>query len=123
MSHATTGQANVDQGNDARIGEMQASLNAFWSTRRDNPAPTALNIRTDAELRVWMESMQQLLPPAPADVVDLGTGQGFLALAFAALGHRSRGFDLGHIAMSCGPCSIQRAHFVTGSPFCVLAGA
>jgi len=94
VSHVTTGQTHVDHGNDARIDEMQARLNAFWSTRRDNPTPTALNIRTDAELRVWMETMQQLLPPAPADVVDLGTGQGFLALVFAALGHRSRGFDL-----------------------------
>ncbi len=95
MSQTTTGdQAAVDQGNDAQIGEMQARLNAFWSTRRDNPTPTALNIRTDAELRVWMQTMQALLPPGPADAVHLGTGQGFLALVFAALGHRSRGFDL-----------------------------
>src|SRR5689334_20074324 len=78
----------------SRHGQMQARLNAFWSTRRDNPTPTALNIRNQAELRVWMEVMQELLPPAPADVVDLGTGQGSLALVFAALGHRSRGFDL-----------------------------
>jgi SAM-dependent methyltransferase len=35
-----------------------------------------------------------LLPPPPADVVDLGTGQGFVALVMAALGHRVRGFDL-----------------------------
>jgi SAM-dependent methyltransferase len=41
-----------------------------------------------------MEVLSPLLPPPPADVVDLGTGQGFLALVFAALGHRSRGFDL-----------------------------
>src|SRR5712691_6798864 len=93
-SHSTTDQAELDQGNDDRIAELQARLNAFWSMRRDNPTPTALNIRTDAELRVWMQVMQELLPPAPADVVDLGTGQGFLALVFAALGHRSRGFDL-----------------------------
>lgn len=94
MSHTTSNQVDLDHGNDERVGELQTRLNAFWSTRRDNQTPTALNIRTDAELRVWMQVMQELLPPAPADVVDLGTGQGFLALVFAALGHRSRGFDL-----------------------------
>jgi SAM-dependent methyltransferase len=92
MSHASTDQRDPEHPD--RIAEMQVRLNAFWSTRRDNQTPTALNIRTDAELRVWMQVMQELLPPPPADVVDLGTGQGFLALVFAALGHHSRGFDL-----------------------------
>jgi len=41
-----------------------------------------------------MGVLQPLLPPARADVVDLGTGQGFVALVMAALGHRVRGFDL-----------------------------
>jgi SAM-dependent methyltransferase len=79
---------------DQELGEMQARLNAFWSTRRHNAEPTPLNIRTEKELQVWMTVLQELLPPPPADVVDLGTGQGFLALVFASLGHRSRGFDL-----------------------------
>ena len=79
---------------DAHVKQLQERLNAFWSTRRENAEPTALNIRTERELQVWMEVLSPLLPPPPADVVDLGTGQGFLALVFAALGHRSRGFDL-----------------------------
>jgi SAM-dependent methyltransferase len=79
---------------DAHVKQLQEQLNAFWSTRREFSEPTALNIRTERELQVWMEVLSPLLPPPPADVVDLGTGQGFLALVFAALGHRSRGFDL-----------------------------
>ena len=55
---------------------------------------TGLPLRNEAELKTWMGVLESLLPPAPADVVDLGTGQGFVALVMAALGHRVRGFDL-----------------------------
>jgi ubiquinone/menaquinone biosynthesis C-methylase UbiE len=35
-----------------------------------------------------------LLPHAPADVLDVGTGTGFLALLLAELGYRVVGIDL-----------------------------
>jgi SAM-dependent methyltransferase len=79
---------------DSSVQALQDQLNAFWSTRREIAGPTPLNIRTERELQVWMEVLRPFVPPAPADVVDVGTGRGFLALVFAALGHRSRGFDL-----------------------------
>lgn len=82
------------QQDDRRTRELQEQLNGYWSTRRDITGATPLQIRTERELRVWMDVLRPLLPPPPADVVDLGTGRGFLALVFAALGHRSRGFDL-----------------------------
>jgi SAM-dependent methyltransferase len=44
--------------------------------------------------------MRGLLPTVPADVVDLGTGQGFLALVCAALGHRVRGFDISQVQVT-----------------------
>jgi len=34
------------------------------------------------------------MPAAPADVLDVGTGTGFLALLLSELGHRVRGVDL-----------------------------
>src|SRR5207302_5858289 len=75
-------------------GALQDRINEFWSWRGNSGRPGDLAIRNDQELQTWMGVLQPLLPPAPADVVDLGTGQGFLALVMAALGHRVRGFDL-----------------------------
>jgi SAM-dependent methyltransferase len=75
-------------------GALQDRINEFWSWRGQSGRPGDLAIRNDDELKVWMRVLQPLLPPAPADVVDLGTGQGFVALVMAALGHRVRGYDL-----------------------------
>jgi SAM-dependent methyltransferase len=76
------------------LSELQERINAFWTWRGNNIQSGGLAIRDEAELKTWMELLREWLPPAPADVVDLGTGQGFLALVLAAFGHRVRGFDL-----------------------------
>lgn len=78
----------------ADLSEMQARINAFWTWRGNTIESGGLSIRDEHELKTWMEVLRDWLPPAPADVVDLGTGQGFLALVLAAFGHRVRGFDL-----------------------------
>jgi SAM-dependent methyltransferase len=78
----------------ADLSELQAKINAFWTWRGNTISSGALAIRDEAELETWMELLREWLPPAPSDVVDLGTGQGFLALVLAAFGHRVRGFDL-----------------------------
>jgi len=78
----------------ADLSELQAKINAFWTWRGNTIESGGLAIRDQDELKVWMELLRDWLPPAPADVVDLGTGQGFLALVLAAFGHRVRGFDL-----------------------------
>lgn len=83
------GSGKVEQ-----LASLQDRINDFWSWRGNSGRPGDLAIRNEAELKTWMEALQPLLPSAPADVVDLGTGQGFLALVMAALGHRTRGFDL-----------------------------
>jgi SAM-dependent methyltransferase len=77
-----------------QLTELQDRINEFWSWRGNSGQPGDLAIRNEDELKTWMSVLQPLLPPAPADVVDLGTGQGFIALVMAALGHRTRGFDL-----------------------------
>lgn len=41
----------------------------------------------------WADLLLPLLPPAPADVVDLGCGTGSLAVLLADAGHRVAGLD------------------------------
>jgi SAM-dependent methyltransferase len=78
----------------ADLTDLQAKINAFWTWRGNTIESGGLSIRDERELQIWMEVLRQWLPSAPANVVDLGTGQGFLALMLAAFGHRVRGFDL-----------------------------
>src|SRR5579875_271746 len=42
----------------------------------------------------WLALLRRLVGTEPLDVVDVGTGTGFLAVLLAELGHRVRGFDL-----------------------------
>lgn len=42
----------------------------------------------------WTELLLPLMPPTPADVLDLGCGTGSLSLLLAASGHRLRALDL-----------------------------
>jgi SAM-dependent methyltransferase len=69
-----------------------------------------MEVRNEDEHRAWMESLRPFLPRSPADVVDVGTGQGFLALLLADLGHRVIGVDTAE-----GMVEAARAHAV-GSP-------
>jgi SAM-dependent methyltransferase len=77
--------------------QLQAQITGFWNWRSATVESGALAIRSPEELQVWADVMRGLLPPTPADVVDLGTGQGFLAFVCAALGHRVRGFDISEV--------------------------
>ena len=50
--------------------------------------------RDSAEYQAWVRAIERLLPAAPADVLDIGTGTGFVAVNAAAMGHRVIGLDL-----------------------------
>jgi ubiquinone/menaquinone biosynthesis C-methylase UbiE len=74
----------------------QEKITAFWSMvapyyeAHEGNVPT----RDSAEHAAWIEAMRGLLPAPPADVLDVGTGTGYLATIAAALGHRVTGIDL-----------------------------
>ncbi|MFP4634520.1 MAG: class I SAM-dependent methyltransferase [Nitriliruptoraceae bacterium] len=44
--------------------------------------------------RAWRHVWQEALPPAPCDILDVGTGTGQVALLLAELGHHVTGTDL-----------------------------
>lgn len=49
---------------------------------------------TRIELAAWAAAVYRLLPPAPARVLDVGAGTGFLSLICARLGHTVTATDL-----------------------------
>lgn len=51
-------------------------------------------LRDPVVRRAWHQRLRRWLPPAPADVADLGCGTGSLVVLAAADGHRVTGIDL-----------------------------
>ncbi len=75
--------------------DVQAAVTAYWNYRaKSYDRAAGHNVRGPEERAAWLEALRELLPPAPADVLDVGTGTGFVALFAAELGHRVVGVDL-----------------------------
>lgn len=87
--------AEQEQSRVAEPAAPQEHITRYWNLR--SPAydeQPGHGIRHEDERQVWLTALAQLLPPAPADVLDVGTGTGFLALLLAEMGHRVTGVDL-----------------------------
>jgi ubiquinone/menaquinone biosynthesis C-methylase UbiE len=75
--------------------EVQDTIDDYWSQRA--PAYDAYQQRPerrDVDAETWGRIWSDALPPAPADVLDVGTGSGHVALLLATLGHDVTGIDL-----------------------------
>lgn len=75
--------------------QVQERINGYWTGR----APAYDDYqqspdRLDADRRAWSQVWARALPTAPADVLDVGTGSGQVAVLLAGLGHRVTGIDL-----------------------------
>jgi SAM-dependent methyltransferase len=63
----------------------------------------------------WTELLRPLLPPAPADVRDLGCGTGSLSVLLAGAGHRVTGLDASEPMLAVARAKAEgRADFVRG---------
>ncbi|MEV6815758.1 methyltransferase domain-containing protein [Micromonospora sp. NPDC051296] len=73
----------------------QDRINAYWTGRA--PGYDEYQQRPDrlaADQQAWSAIWAKALPPAPLDVLDVGTGTGQVAMVLAGLGHRVTGIDL-----------------------------
>lgn len=75
--------------------DLQDTINDYWTERAPSyDAYQQRPERRDLDLEVWGRIWSGALPPAPADVLDVGTGSGHVARLVAGLGHRVVGIDL-----------------------------
>jgi ubiquinone/menaquinone biosynthesis C-methylase UbiE len=74
---------------------LQAEITAYWDMRsKDYDDHPNHGLQSQLEKEGWLALLRELLPPPPLDILDVGTGTGFLALLMAELGHRVVGIDL-----------------------------
>lgn len=74
---------------------VQANITGYRHTHAiayDEHPMSRLHMGEAAE--AWVDVWRHALPPAPTDVLDVGTGTGQVALVLAELGHRVTGIDL-----------------------------
>ena len=76
--------------------DVQARITTFWSTVAPLYNSYQGNVPRveSAEYAAWIRAIERLLPTPPADVLDIGTATGFVALIASQLGHRAIGIDL-----------------------------
>ena len=75
--------------------ETHDRLRRWWDEDADVYDDAAGHAISDpVEAAVWRRVLERTLPSAPADVLDVGTGTGALALIAAELGHTVSGVDL-----------------------------
>ncbi|WP_080791724.1 class I SAM-dependent methyltransferase [Corynebacterium pacaense] len=74
---------------------VQGYITGYWDLRAQSYHLAQQDPRRAApETAIWRGMLRRLLPAPPVDVVDVGTGSGFLAHHLAGLGHRVTGLDL-----------------------------
>ena len=74
---------------------LQATITSYWNTRgNDYDSRPRHGIHDPRELAAWLDLLRILLPAPPADVLNVGTGTGFLAFPMAELGYHVTGIDL-----------------------------
>jgi ubiquinone/menaquinone biosynthesis C-methylase UbiE len=97
-------------------GDVQHRITAFRSRVAGGYEAHAGNVpaRGTGEYDEWVELLGDLLPPAPADVLDVGTGTGFVATIAAGLGHRVTGTDLSEPMLAEARRSQPTISFVRG---------
>src|SRR3954453_11961013 len=76
--------------------QVQAHVTNFWTRIAADYEAHPGNVAEygSAEHQRWVEALASILPGPPSDVLDVGCGTGYLALAAASLGHRVTAVDL-----------------------------
>ncbi len=100
---------------------VQEKINTYWTIRsKTYDSSPGHGIGSDAEKAAWIGLLERLLPSGPSDVLDVGTGTGFLAFLAAELGHRVTGVDLSEGMLGYAQ---EKAKGVEGAPRFLIGDA
>ena len=97
MAHRPDHRAQPAEDRCRLTGETEAQrrITDYWDQRaREYDRQQHRQEREEADRIAWRGILQQVMPEQPQDVLDLGTGSGYIALQLAQLGHRVTGIDL-----------------------------
>ncbi len=75
--------------NQERITEFWSSIGQYYNQDPENVVAPGTDEHTK-----WVEALRAVLPRDPCDILDVGTGTGFLAFIATSIGHRVTGIDL-----------------------------
>jgi SAM-dependent methyltransferase len=77
-----------------RTPSLQAALRSYWNADAATYDQAVTHIpRSAAVNAAWAAALLRLLPPPPANVLDVGAGTGFLAMNLARLGYQVTALD------------------------------
>lgn len=109
-------------GRHASGDELQERIDGYWNGRAQiYDAAQHRDGRDAVDRELWGRVWSAALPPAPARVLDLGTGSGHAAFVLAGLGHEVTGLDsaTGMLALA----RARAADAAQGAPTFVLGDA
>jgi methylase of polypeptide subunit release factors len=89
--------------------DIQARITGFWSAVAGDYEGHRGNVpaRDSAEYAEWAKTVAALLPPPPADILDMATGTGFIAMLAAAQNHRVTAIDLSQAMLDVASAAAQ----------------
>jgi SAM-dependent methyltransferase len=94
-----------------RLQQQQDKITAFWNERGPSYEDQAIHrVNGEAEERVWQDVLRGLLPAPPADVVDVGTGTGYLAFILAGAGYKVTGVEIADGMLGVAQQKASQAH-------------